>query len=167
MGNNPNAWGIYVDSNDNYPIIEKNKIEVLSESGVGVVLWDTSNATVNKNKIRGNGLTAVALLTPGWLSTDNNAMIKNNVNNFDALLADYYLAADVFNNNLYLKQHDTVLDDSGNDTNIVIRGRCAGCSSSSLAEVSTANGVQAAQQVIGWETKRAESFRMLYRDLAK
>jgi parallel beta-helix repeat protein len=120
MGNNPEAWGIHVDSTENYPVIRENRIRVRSDSGVGIVMWDTSNATVRENQVQGNGLAGVALLTPGWLSTDDNTIKENKVDSFRASSADYYLADDVFNNTLYVKTQDTVLDESGNDTNTVI-----------------------------------------------
>ena len=121
MGNNPEAWGIFLNNVVNDPVIEENRIRVQSDSGAGIVLWDTSNATIAENQLVGKGLAGVALFhwPEFFILTDNNMIKENKLNSFNASLADYYLAEEVFYNTLYVKMHDTVLDDSGNDTNMV------------------------------------------------
>ena len=169
VGGSPGGWGIYVDW-ALAPVVGDNRIHLSSPAEAGILLWDVANATVVDNDFAGSGEYGLVLGHPQFprcCFNDSNTLKDNNLVDFTASVADYYLGIDVTNNILHVEEEDLVLDESGNETNIIIRGRCAGCRSSSPAEMPTASRDQAAQQVIGWETKRGKDFRMLYGDLAQ
>jgi hypothetical protein len=120
-----NQWtfGILVDGVMNTSVVTKNRINLLSDGFVGIELWNVSNAKVVENKIEGEGQFGVVLGDPDYPSFYNtvNTAKENKLNNFDASVVDYYLGEGVTNNTLYLKMKDTVLNESGNDTNTIYR----------------------------------------------
>lgn len=124
VGGIPNAWGISVDTVENAPNIRNNTVHLESGADVGIFLWDVSNATVSENIITGDSLYGIALghwEWSLWLGNSGNIVKDNKLNNFNSALADYYLGLGVTNNALYVHKKDSVLNESGNDTNIIYR----------------------------------------------
>jgi len=56
-----------------------------------------------------------------YVETDGNLFKDNDLENLTSAYTDYYLDEGVTNNILYLDEDDSYIDDSGNDTNRIIR----------------------------------------------
>ncbi len=123
IGGGLEGWGIYVDWTMNSPIVKDNRVSLKFPTDVGMVLWDVSNATVASNEIAGEG--QYGLVLGFWLypvyANDGNIVKDNDLGEFAAKTADYYLGEGVTNNLLHIEHDDTLLDHSGNNTNNVVR----------------------------------------------
>ena len=118
------TFGIWMDGVMNESVIAENKINMLSDGFVGIELWDVSNTKVLDNKIKGESQYGIVLGDPELgigFENSGNTVKENKMDSFNAYVVDYYLSEGVTNNTLYVKKHDSVLNESGNDTNTIYR----------------------------------------------
>lgn len=116
--------GIDVDCNFNKSVVKGNTIHMVAGGDIGISLWWASDANVTDNEIEGEskyGLVLGHIVYPSDEVNYNNTLKNNVLDSFTAEIADYFLGIDVTNNNLYVEEEDTVLDESGNDTNTIYR----------------------------------------------
>ena len=123
MGDTPDATGLVVNSPPGNAVeISKNDIHLDADGGRGIAYTGGDpEAKVEKNDIQGTGMYGMGLYSVPGFETDGLSVKKNKVGGFAAQVADYYLGEGVTNTTLYVRGDDTVLDESGNDTNTVIR----------------------------------------------
>jgi hypothetical protein len=122
MGDNPDAWGIVAyTTHRNATTIAENSIHVDAEGAAGIFLpYSVSGALVRENQIQGNGLYTIGF--ESWGSeVAGNRIVENQVEGFHSLMADYYLGVGVQDNMLFIGHDDTVIDWSGNETNLIVR----------------------------------------------
>jgi hypothetical protein len=123
VGGGQEAAGIYVDWTKNAPVVRDNRIKLTSPAAKGILLEVVSNANVAGNEIEGDGQYGLVLgKSPDPIEVNKGNTLTDNVLERFTAAASVYLGEGVANNILYLKEQDKVLDESGNDTNMVAHG---------------------------------------------
>jgi len=127
LAETPDSRGITISEVRTGPVVTDNVIALSSPSGIGISTENTTFAEIRKNRLSGLAKRGVELLFFDWDEpdyaslADGNNVESNKLVGLSTSEADYYLGEGVTNNYLYVKKEAAVIDDSGNDTNLLIR----------------------------------------------